>query len=229
MFTGIVEEMGTVRTTEDAREETRHLRVEAALASGCAIGGSVAVNGACLTVVSREGRTLGFDLGPETLRRTTLGDLRPGDRVNLERPLRLGGELGGHLVLGHVDGVGTITDVERDTAARVRIALPSADLESLVIPKGSVAVDGISLTVAEIGEMAFEVMLIPHTLAVTTLGQAAVGRRVNLEMDVLGKFVQRSLFLGGKLRPPSEPPPRMAPAKPALEQSVRMRSERETP
>jgi riboflavin synthase len=229
MFTGIVEEMGTVRTAEDAREETRHLRIEAALAPGCAIGGSVAVNGACLTVVSHEGRTLGFDLGPETLRRTTLGDLRPGDRVNLERPLRLGGELGGHLVLGHVDGVGTITDVERDTTARVRIALPSADLEPLVIPKGSVAVDGVSLTVAEVGEMAFEVMLIPHTLAVTTLGQAAVGRRVNLEMDVLGKFVQRSLLLGGGLRPPSEPPPRMAPAKPALEQSVRMGSERGTP
>lgn len=196
MFTGIVEEMGTVRAVEDG-PETRHLRIEAALAPGCAMGASVAVNGACLTVVAREGPILDFDLGPETLHRTTLGDLRAGDRVNLERPLRLGGELGGHLVLGHVDGVGTITDVERDTTARVRIALPSAELAPLVIPKGSVAVDGVSLTVAEIGEMAFEVMLIPHTLAVTTLGRAAVGRRVNLEMDVIGKYLQRSLSLRG--------------------------------
>lgn len=196
MFTGIVEEMGTVGAVE-RQPGTVRLTVAAGLAPACEPGASVAVSGVCLTVVERAGRTLAFDVGPETLCLTTLGDLRPGDPVNLERPLRLGGELGGHLVLGHVDGVGVITGVERGATARVRIALPSAELEPLLIPKGSVAVDGVSLTVAELGEAAFEVMVIPHTLAATTLGRAALGRRVNLEMDVIGKYLQRSLSLRG--------------------------------
>lgn len=194
MFTGIVEELGTVRALERG-QETMRLEVAAGIAAGCALGASVAVNGACLTVVSGGGHTLVFDLGPETIRSTALGELRPGDPVNLERPLRLGDALGGHLVLGHVDGVGTVTDVERGTTMRLRIALPSADLEPLIIPKGSVAVDGVSLTVTEIDGMAFEAMVIPHTLAVTTLGRAAVGRRVNLETDVIGKYLLRSLSL----------------------------------
>lgn len=194
MFTGIVESMGTVRALERG-QETMRLGVAAGIAAGCEPGASVAVNGACLTVVAGDGHTLVFDLGPETIRSTALGELRPGDPVNLERPLRLGDALGGHLVLGHVDGVGTVTDVERGTTMRLRIALPSPDLEPLIIPKGSVAVDGVSLTVAGIDEMAFEVMVIPHTLAVTTLGRAAVGRRVNLETDVIGKYLLRSLSL----------------------------------
>ena len=194
MFTGIVEEMGTVRALERAQEAMR-LEVAAGFAAGCEVGASVAVNGACLTVVAGDGHTLVFDLGPETVRSTALGELRPGDPVNLERPLRLGDALGGHLVLGHVDGVGTVTDVERGTTMRLRIGLPSPDLEPLIIPKGSVALDGVSLTVAGIDEMAFEVMVIPHTLAVTTLGRAAVGRRVNLETDVIGKYLLRSLSL----------------------------------
>jgi len=196
MFTGIIEQMGTVTALEEQAAGAR-LQVATGLASECDVGASVAVNGACLTVVARTGERLAFDLGPETLRSTALGELGPGRPVNLERPLRLGGRLGGHLVLGHVDGVGTITDVERAGSARIRVALPSAELEPLVILKGSVAVDGVSLTVAALGDLAFEVMVIPHTLAATTLGRAGPGGRVNLEMDVLGKYLLRALSLRG--------------------------------
>ena len=196
MFTGIIEQMGTVTALEERADGAR-LQVATGLASECEVGASVAVNGACLTVVARTGEGLAFDLGPETLRSTALGELGPGRPVNLERPLRLGGPLGGHLVLGHVDGVGTITDVERAGSARIRVALPSAELEPLVILKGSVAVDGVSLTVAALGDLAFEVMVIPHTLAATTLGRAGPGGRVNLEMDVLGKYLLRALSLRG--------------------------------
>ena len=196
MFTGIIEQMGTVTALEEQAAGAR-LQVATGLASECDVGASVAVNGACLTVVARTGDRLAFDLGPETLRSTALGELGPGRPVNLERPLRLGGPLGGHLVLGHVDGVGTITDVERAGSARIRVALPSAELEPLVILKGSVAVDGVSLTVAALGDLAFEVMVIPHTLAATTLGRAGPGGRVNLEMDVLGKYLLRALSLRG--------------------------------
>jgi riboflavin synthase len=149
-------------------------------------------------VVRRAPDGFEFELGPETLERTTLGRLRPGDGVNLERPLRLGGALGGHLVLGHVDGVGTVTAMTRvESTAQVRIALPRAELEPLMIPQGSVAVDGVSLTVAALGEGWFEVMLIPHTLAVTTLGRLEVGTAVNIEADVIGKYVARSLAQRG--------------------------------
>ena len=196
MFTGIIEQMGTV-TAFERRADNGRLQIATSLARECDTGASVAVNGACLTVVGRTDEGLAFDLGPETLRSTVLGELAPGDPVNLERPLRLGGLLGGHLVLGHVDGVGTITDVAREASARLRIALPSAELWPLVIPKGSVAVDGVSLTVAEMGDMAFEVMVIPYTLAATTLGRVGPGRRVNLEMDVMGKYLLRSLSLRG--------------------------------
>jgi riboflavin synthase len=197
MFTGIVEAMGTVRDLAHGDAMVR-LRVEAsAIATGMEIGASVAVNGACLTVVEIERGGLAFDVGPETLRATTLGALRQGDLVNLERPLRLGGALGGHLVLGHVDGVGFVLGLDRHGAtARMRIGLPDRELSPLLIFKGSVAVDGVSLTVAELEDMAFEVMVIPHTLAVTTLGRLAPGSRVNLEMDVIGKYLQRSLSLG---------------------------------
>jgi riboflavin synthase len=196
MFTGIVEAMGAVHDVARG-DETRRLRVEAtAIATGTETGASIAVNGACLTVVGLEDGLLAFDVGPETLRATTLGALRRGDQVNLERPLRLGSALGGHLVLGHVDGVGTVLDLTRiGSTARMRIGLPDRELSPLLIPKGSVAVDGVSLTVAELEELVFEVMVIPHTLAVTTLGCLAPGSRVNLEMDVIGKYLQRSLSL----------------------------------
>jgi riboflavin synthase len=198
MFTGIVEELGTV-TAFDRRGDTARLAVAAVTArEGSELGASVAVNGVCLTVVDRPSDGLVFELGPETLRRTALGGLVAGRRVNLERPLRFGGALGGHLVLGHVDGVGTVERVERvESTARVRIALPDRDLAPLLIPQGSVAVDGVSLTVAALAVTTFEVMLIPHTLAMTTFGELAGGEPVNVETDVIGKYLQRSLALRG--------------------------------
>jgi riboflavin synthase len=198
VFTGIVEELGTVKAFE-RRGDTARLTVGAVIArDGSDLGASVAVNGVCLTVVDRPADGLVLELGPETLQRTALGSLVPGRRVNLERPLRFGGALGGHLVLGHVDGVGTVERVERvESTARVRIALPDRELAPLLIPQGSVAVDGVSLTVAALAITTFEVMLIPHTLAVTTLGGLAGGEAVNVEMDVIGKYLQRSLALRG--------------------------------
>jgi len=144
------------------------------------------------------GEPISVPVGPETLGRTALSRLAPGDPVNLERPLRFGGALGGHLVLGHVDGVGTVDAVTRvESTARVRITLPGRELEPLLIPQGSVAVDGVSLTVAGLAELSFEVMLIPHTLAVTTLGRLKPGQATNIEADVIGKYLVRSLALRG--------------------------------
>lgn len=198
MFTGIVEEVGTVREVARKGDVTR-LRVAAAIAGeGSELGASVAVNGVCLTVVARAPGELVFEMGPETLARTALGALAQGRRVNLERPLRFGGALGGHLLLGHVDGIGTVDTVTRvESTARVRIALGDRALAPLLIPQGSVAVDGVSLTVAALAGTTFEVMLIPHTLAATTLDGLAAGQVVNIETDVIGKYVVRSLALKG--------------------------------
>ena len=198
MFTGIVEEIGGVREMARKADVTR-LAVGAAVAcEGSDLGASVAVNGVCLTVVARAAGELVFELGPETLARTALGRLVAGERVNLERPLRFGGALGGHLVLGHVDAVGTVKAVTRvESTARVRIALGDRSLAPLLIPQGSVAVDGVSLTVAALEGTTFEVMLIPHTLAATTLGALVAGQAVNIETDVIGKYVVRSLALRG--------------------------------
>ena len=194
MFTGLVEEVGTVLARDGAR-----LAVGARLVrEGAELGASVAVNGACLTVVERGAGRLEFDLGPETLARTTLGELGGGDPVNLERPLRLGGLVGGHLVQGHVDGIGVVTKLDRDgDTARLRVEWEDAGLSELVVPQGSVAVDGVSLTVAALERRALEIMLIPHTLGHTTLGRIEAGKRVNLEMDMIGKYVQRFLALRG--------------------------------
>ena len=198
MFTGIVEEVGTIRSIE-LHERLARLEIEARVTvEGVDIGGSVAVNGVCLTVIERRPDGFVFEIGPETLSRTALRHLGPGAPVNLERPLRFGGALGGHLVLGHVDGVGTVDAVTRvESTARVRVTLPSRDLEPLLIPQGSVAVDGVSLTVAALGDQSFEVMLIPHTLAVTTLGRLKPGQATNIEADVIGKYLVRSLALRG--------------------------------
>lgn len=192
MFTGIIEELGEV-TGLSRRKGSWRLSLRAGpLAEAVQVGGSLAVNGACLTVAERAGPLVSFDLGPETLKATTLGELGPGAPVNLERPVRLGEPLGGHLVLGHVDGVGKVAEVvaEHDTV-RMRIEVRDPDLHRYLIPKGSVAVDGVSLTVAALGPGAFEVMLIPVTLERTTLGRRSVGDRVNLEMDVIGKYLYR--------------------------------------
>jgi riboflavin synthase len=198
MFTGIVEARGTVRAVERRGDVVRLDVAAAEVREGSEVGASVAVNGVCLTVVTAKPDALAFEVGPETLARTTLGRLRAGDAVNLERPLRFGAAVGGHLVLGHVDGIGTVEHVSRvESTARVRIALPGPALAPLLVPQGSVAVDGVSLTIAALERLSFEVMVIPHTLAVTTLGRLAPGQAVNLEMDVIGKYLQRSLELKG--------------------------------
>ena len=198
MFTGIVEEVGAIRSIELGERLARVEIAARVTLEGMDIGGSVAVNGVCLTVIERRPEGFVFEIGPETLSRTSLRHLGPGDPVNLERPLRFGGALGGHLVLGHVDGVGTVDAVTRvESTARVRVTLPSRDLEPLLIPQGSVAVDGVSLTVAALGDRSFEVMLIPHTLAVTTLRRLRPGQATNIEADVIGKYLVRSLALRG--------------------------------
>jgi len=197
MFTGLIEEVGEVLGIEGSR-----LVVGARVVlADAADGASIAVNGVCLTVVARGAGRIGFDLGPETLARTALGDLGAGDRVNLERPLRLGAPVGGHLVQGHVDGVGVVTQLSREAeTARLRLECQDEALAALLIPQGSVAVDGVSLTVAALDGPAFEIMLIPHTLGQTTLGGLKAGKRVNLEVDMIGKYVQRFLSLQGEGR-----------------------------
>jgi riboflavin synthase len=197
MFTGLVEEVGKVLERDGARLVVGAERV----LEGSDLGASLAINGACLTVVERGPGHLRFDVGPETLARTALGDLSAGDPVNLERPLRLGGLVGGHLVQGHVDGVGIVAALTRQAeTARLAIEWRDRALAPLLIPQGSVAVDGVSLTIARLGARGFEIMIIPHTLAATTLGGLTKGRRVNLEMDMIGKYVQRILQVGGGAR-----------------------------
>ena len=194
MFTGIVREVGTVAAFDGSR-----LVVAAAeTAEGAAVGDSVAVAGACLTVVdARDGR-LSFDVVPETLARTSLGGLEEGGAVNLELSLRVGDRLGGHVVQGHVDAVGRVRSVTPEgDGRRVWIDAPEQVL-GYCIEKGSVALDGVSLTVSALDDEGFEVALIPHTLAVTTLGRLEPGDAVNLEADVLGKVVER--LVAGRLR-----------------------------
>ena len=195
MFTGLVEEVGRVVERDGARLVVSADRV----LEDSDLGASVAVNGACLTVVERgPGGRLRFDVGPETLARTALGGLSAGDAVNLERPMRLGGMVGGHLVQGHVDGVGIVAALTRQAeTARLTIEWRDQALAPLLIPQGSVAVDGVSLTVARLNAGDFEIMVIPHTLAATTLGGLRKGQRVNLEMDMIGKYVQRILQVRG--------------------------------
>jgi riboflavin synthase len=191
VFTGIVREVGHVVSVEGGEEGVR-LRVSAPrTAPTVAPGDSVAVNGVCLTVTGAEGATLAFDAVPETLRRTSLARLREGADVNLEPALRAGEPLGGHIVQGHVDGVGRVQSVEAEgEGLRVFVEAPPELLRYLV-EKGSVAVEGVSLTVAELADDAFAIALIPHTLAETTLADLAPGREVNLEVDVLAKYVER--------------------------------------
>ena len=195
MFTGIVEERGRVETTGGGR-----LVVEAhTIVRDSDVGASVSVNGVCLTVVERTDTSLRFDLSEQTLERTCLGDLRPGEPVNLERPVTLVARLGGHLVQGHVDGVGQVTRVEVDGSggARVSIRLPG-ELSRYVVERGSIAIDGVSLTIAAVDDDEITVALIPHTLAVTTLGLAAPGRRLNVEADVIARYVERSMERSGR-------------------------------
>ncbi len=192
MFTGLVQSLGRVAETADDGHGGRALVVrDADLAPKLTLGESVAVNGVCLTVVRHDAAEFAFQVGPETLLRTTLGSVRPGDGVNLERALRVGDHLGGHFVTGHVDCVGTVANrTPSGEWEDVTFAIPP-EFDELLVPKGSVAVDGVSLTVADTVAGGFRVMLIPHTLAVTTLGSRAVGSAVNLEFDLLAKHVRK--------------------------------------
>ena len=193
MFTGIVREVGSVAAFDGSRLVVAALET----APDAAVGDSVSVAGVCLTVVEQEAGRLAFDVVPETLARTALGRLQPGDAVNVEPSLRVGDPLGGHVVQGHVDAVGRVRSVTPEgDARRVWVDAPESVL-GYCIEKGSIAVDGVSLTVASFDDDGFEVALIPHTLAVTTLGRLEPGDAVNLEADVLGKIVER--LVAGRL------------------------------
>ncbi|HEY9378037.1 MAG TPA: riboflavin synthase [Jiangellaceae bacterium] len=195
MFTGIVEELGEVVAVDHGVDSVR-LAVRAAMVTGDAVAGaSIAVNGVCLTVVEVADGAFTTDVMRETLQRSALGGLVAGSRVNLERAVRASDRLGGHIVQGHVDGVGTVIDrAPGDRWEIVRVSLPAA-LSRYVVEKGSIAVDGVSLTVSGVGDGWFEVSLIPTTLGLTTLGQRQLGDAVNLEVDVIAKYVER-LFAG---------------------------------
>ena len=193
MFTGLVEETGELLALERSADGAR-LKVRAPLVSGdVRLGDSIAINGCCLTVVARDGETLAFDLLVETLARTNLGELRAGGAVNLERALAANARLGGHFVQGHIDRAAEVLALEAHGADhRLEIALPT-ELAHLVAFKGSIAVDGISLTVAEVRDASFVVWIIPHTLAQTNLRSRRAGERVNLEFDLLAKYLDRML------------------------------------
>jgi riboflavin synthase len=214
MFTGIIEALGTVDAL-DARAGNVRLAVVTSLdVASLPLGASIAVDGVCLTIVERAAGRFAADLGPETLARTTLGGLAPGTRVHLERPLRLGDALGGHLVSGHVDGVGAIVARrEVGDALELEVSAPEAVARTLV-PKGSVTVAGASLTVNAVAGDRFAVTLIPHTLAVTTLGTLAVGAPVNLDGDLVAKHVERLVAAHLAAR---DAAPAAAPAKQVLD------------
>jgi len=193
VFTGIIEELGTVCARDDTADAARLTVRGPTVAADAAIGDSIAVNGTCLTVVTTDGRQFTADVMRETLQRSSLGVLRAGDPVNLERPVTLASRLGGHLVQGHVDGVGTV--LSREVSEHwevVGVSLP-ADLARYVVTKGSITVDGVSLTVVDVTDDAFTISLIPTTLALTTLGAKGIGDPVNLEVDVIAKYVEKLL------------------------------------
>jgi len=196
LFTGIIEEVGKVRSLR-RQAESAILVVEArAVGAELKPGDSVAVNGACLTVTERKGNGFSCDLSPETLQRTTLGEAHRGMAVNLERPLSLGSRLGGHFVQGHVDGIGRLVSRAPWGDGSVLTVEFPAELERYLVHKGSVAIDGISLTIASLKGTAFSVAVIPFTLKMTNLGGLQIGSPVNLEVDILGKYVERFFQLG---------------------------------
>ena len=190
MFTGLVADLGTV-TAVDATADGVRLAVRTALAGELALGDSVAVNGVCLTATTVSDGTFTADVMRESLRRSSLSEVREGSPVNLELPLRAADRLGGHFVQGHVDGVAVVREVHEDGFARVVTFEAPAELLRYVVEKGSITVDGVSLTVSAIDDESFSVSLIPETLERTTLGTAEPGRPVNLEVDVLAKYVEK--------------------------------------
>ena len=201
MFTGLIQEIGTVRALVP-HGEGYALTVEMPrTAPDAALGDSIAINGACLTVTAVDGARVSMDAVAETIRRTTLGDMQPGARVNVEASLRVGDKMGGHWVLGHVDGMGRVTRVTPEPPGVLITVSAPEELMQFVVDKGSVAIDGISLTIAAWTADGVTVSVIPTTLAETTLGTLRAGTAVNLEMDLIGKYVHR--YLGGG-RPPTE-------------------------
>ncbi len=193
MFTGLVEAMGTLRAVQPDPNGTLLHVADSLIADGLPLGASVAVNGVCLTVVALDGDVFAFQAGPETLHRTNLGELKPGDRVNLERALRVGDRLGGHLVQGHVDGTGRIARRERQGEWEGVWFTCEPSLARYLVPKGSITVDGVSLTLVDVLPDGFSVALIPHTLDVTTLGTKQAGATVNLEVDLFAKYIFKYL------------------------------------
>ncbi|MEW6714140.1 MAG: riboflavin synthase [Nitrospirota bacterium] len=195
MFTGLVETLGVVASSE-RRARGMRLSVKPLSEMEVKIGDSVSVNGVCLTATT-DGRTLLFDLSPETVKSSNLGELKANERVNLERALRLSDRFGGHMVSGHVDTVGTIKD--RRQAGEYTLYTFSASPETLryIVKKGSVAIDGISLTVTEVDDQSFSVSIIPHTLTATNIGDKKRGDKVNIEVDIIGKYVEKLLAGGG--------------------------------
>jgi riboflavin synthase len=194
VFTGLIEDVGVIASLE-ARPDARVITVRATAlpVAELALGDSVAVDGVCLTVTERAGDAFTVLAGAETLRRTTLGDLAPGARVNLERALRLGDRLGGHMVQGHVDGVGALAGRdERGDNLTLEVTAPGPLLR-YVVEKGSITVDGISLTVTRVDDSSFSLALIPHTVQATAIASKKVGARVNLEVDMIAKYVERLL------------------------------------
>jgi len=200
MFTGIIEGLGRVSSIEK-RSGITNIYIEGGISlEGTKIGDSISVNGTCLTVTGTDKGSFSVDVSHETLKNTNLGDLRVGDRVNLERPMRLYDRMGGHLVTGHVDGIGLIKEKRPlGDSTFFRIEAPESVLRYTIL-KGSIAVDGISLTITDLREKDFGVVIIPHTATVTTMGFKGVGDKVNLEADILGKYVERILFSFGKTR-----------------------------
>lgn len=198
MFTGLVESLGEIRAATDEVAGRRIVIAAPTIAAQATLGESIAVNGVCLTVVEHDEHSMHFEVGPETLQKTNLGELGAGDRVNLERSLRLGDRLGGHWVQGHVDGVGHIERLEPHGEWRTVWFRCEPTLAAQLVNKGSVAVDGISLTVVETRPDGFSVALIPHTLALTTLGFKEAGASVNLETDILAKYIWKYLQAAGR-------------------------------
>lgn len=197
MFTGIVEELGSVAAVEKGAKSAV-LRIDASkVLDDVKLGDSICVNGVCLTVVDFTSSKFSADVMAETLRRSNLGELKPGAKVNLERALKVSDRLGGHIVSGHIDGVGTIRSIVKEDIANVFTVSAPPEVMRYIIKKGSIAIDGISLTVVDLAEDSFRVSIIPHTALQTTLGFKKEGAKVNLESDVIAKYVER-LFPGGR-------------------------------
>lgn len=195
MFTGLIEELGTVKALTQASQSGKLTITCHKVLEGAKLGDSIAVNGVCLTAVRIGNGEFDADVMAETLNRSSLGILKPGSQVNLERALTLSSRLGGHLVQGHIDGVGSIGDIRQVGIAHIYRIKSPRELMKYIVPKGSIAIDGISLTVVDIEADSFSVSIIPHTGQATTLGFKKPGERVNLETDILGRYVERLLGL----------------------------------